>query len=406
MKIISGGITAPLGFKASGIYCGIKKAVFGLSTQPKDLGLIYSQVPTISAGAFTTNKIKAAPVRISQKHLRQKFSQAIIVNSGMANACTGKKGLADAFSMAEAVAGALRIQPNQVLVASTGVIGRLIPIQKVLNSVYRLAALLSKDKANNFVQAIMTTDKSPKQVAVQFTLAGKKVKIGAAAKGAGMINPHLATMLCFITTDCAITKPLLQEALRISLDSSFNTITVDGDMSTNDTVLILANGLAKNKPIYKKDADFNKFAVALNSVTSSLAEMMVKDGEGATKFIKVIVRKAKTKQAAQKIAKRIAHSTLVKTAIYGSDPNWGRVAAACGSAGVNFNADRLDIYLGPYKVLDQGQPVFSNNHKLKDVFKRKEVDITINLNNGRKEAVALTCDLTLDYIKINAHYRT
>lgn len=406
MVKITKGVTAPLGFRASGIYCGLKKAVFGLSSQPKDLGLIYSEVPAISAGVFTTNKIKAAPVIISQRHLKQTFSRAVIVNSGNANCCMGKKGLTDAFTMAQTAARALRIKSNQVLVASTGVIGQPMPIQKIVTHVSRLVSLLSKDKSNNFVRSIMTTDQFPKQIAVQINVAGKKVTIGAVAKGAGMINPHMATMLCFITTDCAITKPILKEALKISMDNSFNAITVDGDMSTNDTVLILANGLAKNKVIDAKDENFNKFVKALTVITSSLAKMIVKDGEGATKFIRVIVKKAKTKQAAQKIAKQIANSNLVKTTLYGSDPNWGRIAAACGAAGVNFNPGKLDIYLGSYKVLNQGQPVNLNNQSLKDICKRKEVDITINLNNGDKEATVLTCDLTLDYIKINAHYRT
>ncbi len=406
MKIISGGVTAPIGFKASGIYCGLKKAVFGLSTQPKDVGLIYSEAPAVSAGVFTSNKVKAAPIIISRSHLRQKFSKAIIVNSGNANCCTGKKGLADAYSMAKAAAMVLRVKPEQILVASTGVIGQPMPIYRIVNSVYKLASLLSKDKNNDFVQAIMTTDKFFKQAAVKFNLGGKIVTIGAAAKGAGMINPHMATMLCFVTTDLAITKPLLKEALQICVNNSFNTITVDGDMSTNDTVLILANGLAKNKLINKKDAGFNKFVPALNAVLSSLAEMIVKDGEGATKFIKIIVKNAKTKQAAGKIAKQIANSNLVKTTIYGSDPNWGRIAASCGAAGVNFNPDKLDIYLGRYKVLNQGQAVIVNNQGLKDIFKKKEVDITIDLNSGKQAAVSLTCDLTLDYIKINAHYRT
>ena len=406
MKIIHEGVTAPTGFKASGIYSGIKKSVFGLSSQPKDVGLIYSDVPAISAGVFTTNKIKAAPVKISQQHLKERFSQAIIVNSGIANCCTGKKGLADALTMARAAAGALRIKTNQVLVASTGVIGHLLPIQSIVNCTAKLAALLNKEKANNFAQAIMTTDKFPKQIAVQFKLDGQKVTIGGTAKGAGMINPHLATMLCFLTTDVVITKPLLKEALKICVNNSFNLITVDGDMSTNDTVLILANGLAKNKIINRKNSNFNKFVAGLNLVTYSLAQMIVQDGEGATKSIKVAVRKAKNKETAQKIAKQIANSTLVKTAIYGNDPNWGRVAAACGASGADFNPDRLDIYFGHHKVLAHGQPLRVNSHRLKEAFKGKEVEITINLNNGQKEAVVLTCDLTLDYIKINAHYQT
>lgn len=413
MKKISGGITAPLGFKASGIYCGIKKAVFGLSRQPKDLGLIYGEVPAVSAGVFTTNRIKAAPVVISQKHLKQKFSRAIIVNSGNANCCTGKKGMLDALAMAKAAARALRLKKEQVLVASTGVIGQMMPMEKIVSHISRLVSLLNK-KDNDFTQAIMTTDQFPKQIAVSINLGGKKVTIGAAAKGAGMINPNMATMLCFITTDCSITKPMLKEALRICVNNTFNAITVDGDMSTNDTVLILANGLAKNKVIDRKNSDFNKFVEALTFVNSLLAEMIVKDGEGATKFIKIIVRKAKSKVAAQKIAKQVANSNLVKTTIYGSDPNWGRIAAACGASGVAFNPHKLDIYLGGVRVLNRGQPCTRTvhgqpvnlNHKLKDVFKRKEVDITIGLNNGQEEATAFTCDLTLDYIKINAHYRT
>lgn len=397
MKRIAGSVTAPLGFVANGIKCGIKKGKM-------DLGLIVSKVPAFVAGVFTTNGLKAAPVKVSKARLKFGRAQAIAVNSGNANCLTGKRGLKDAIDISKFVASSLWVGENDVLVASTGIIGKPLPSDKIKSAIPRLVKGLSKVKEGLVAQAILTTDTHPKKIAVAIKIGKKTVKIGGIAKGAGMICPNMATMLCFLTTDADIELRALKSSLKDAVYNSFNAITVDGDMSTNDTVLILANALAGNHKIKYGSGDYRIFSEALNYVTSYLAEEIVKDGEGATKFIKTEVKGAKVKSDAEKIAKQIANSNLVKTAIAGEDPNIGRVASAAGAAGVKFNESKLDIYLNGTKAVSGGNLIYKNMPKLKELLRKKEITITLDLNQGHHSATVLTCDLTEEYIKINARY--
>jgi len=378
MKIIAGGVTAASGFKANGMSCGIKK-----SGKP-DLALIACDFPSAVASVFTQNSIKAAPIIISQKKMRTKKAQAIIVNSGNANCFTGSFGLLYARRSTELIAQLMNIECDHVLVASTGIIGRPLPYKKIEEAAPRLVAGLSAKNGKKAAQAILTTDKKIKETTVTFSLGGKKVTIGACAKGSGMIQPNMATMLAFITTDCAIAQPLLAQGLRSAVEPSFNSITVDGCMSTNDMVTILASGLAGNKIIKTQGKDFETFCKALNFVCLDLAQKIVLDGEGATKFIEVTVIGAASQAQAKDAALAIANSSLVKTAAYGCDPNWGRVAAAVGSLGLKVSEKDLKIR-------------FSS-------FAQKNITITVDLNCGHQRATVYTCDLTLEYVKINGKY--
>ena len=378
MNIISGGITAAQGFKANGMACGIKK-----SGKP-DLALIACDIPAVAASVFTKNSIKAAPIIVSQKKMRFKKVQAILINSGNANCFTGNFGLLYAQKSTEIIARLLNISDDHVLVASTGMIGRPLPFKKIKDSAFPLVQGLSSHSGVKAAQAILTTDKKVKEAAVEFFLGGKKVKIGACAKGSGMIQPNMATMLGFISTDCAIAEKLLAQALKQAVEPSFNSITVDGCMSTNDMVTIMANGFAKNKIINGPGKDFKIFSEALNYVCLDLAKKIVLDAEGATKFIEVNVTGAKNKSEAKKVAFAIANSNLVKTAAYGGDPNWGRVAAAVGSLGLKISEKDLKIH-------------FSS-------FVKKDIIITVDLNCGEHKATVYTSDLTLEYIKINGKY--
>jgi glutamate N-acetyltransferase/amino-acid N-acetyltransferase len=398
MKIISGGVTAPRGFKAQGINCGIKK-------RKKDLALLYSEVPALAAGVFTGSKIKAAPLLLDLKHLRRSLAQAIIINSGNANSCTGRKGLVSARRMANLTAGKLGVPESSVLVASTGVIGVPLPLEKIEKGIGRIFNRLSYQGGTEAARAIMTTDTLPKEIALEFRIKGKTVKIGAMAKGAGMISPHLATLLVFITTDAFIERRLLKKALKNSVGESFNMITIDGDMSTNDTVLLLANGKAGNSQIKDKTRDCRIFQKALDFTTLSLAKMIVKDGEGATKFVEINLRKAKTLEEAKKAAFSIANSNLVKTALFGEDPNWGRIMSALGQAGIG-QEEKIDIYLGKKKWVSQGYRERLKEREARKILKEPEIKITVDLNRGKKEALVYTCDLSSDYVKINANYRT
>lgn len=378
MKIIQGGVTAALGFKANGMSCGIKK-----SGKP-DLALIACDFAAPAASVFTKNSIKAAPIIVSQEKMRFKKTQAIIVNSGNANCFTGSFGLLYARQSTELIAQLMNINSDHVLVASTGIIGRPLAYKKIEEAAPRLVSGLSAKNGKKAAQAILTTDKQIKEIAVTFSLGGKKVTIGACAKGSGMIQPNMATMLGFITTDCAIAHPLLARALRLAVEPSFNSITVDGCMSTNDMVTILASGLAGNKTIGAPGKDFNVFCQALNFICLDLAKKIVLDAEGATKFIEVTVTGASSQAQAKGAAMAIANSSLVKTAAYGCDPNWGRVAAAVGSLGLKVSEKDLKIR-------------FSS-------FTKKNIAITVDLNCGRQKATVYTCDLTLEYVKINGKY--
>lgn len=403
MKIIKGSVTAPEGFTASGIKSGIKK-------NKVDLALICSSVPAHAAGVFTKNTVKAAPVILSAGNLKNGWAQAIIANSGNANCLNGKNGMKWASRMAAAVSAKTWIDANDVLVASTGIIGKPLPIEKIEAASAALVKGLSKAGESAAARAIMTTDLVPKRIAVAVRIGGKTVKVGGIAKGSGMICPNMATMLCFITTDADIDRKALKSSLKEAVGDSLNMVTVDGDMSTNDTVFVLANGLAANPRIKSgshgplKGKGYKIFCAALKYVMVYLAKEIAKDGEGAGKFIEITVKGAKGKADARKMALEIANSSLVKTAIAGEDPNTGRLASSAGASGVKFNESKLDIYLNGIKIIGGGNADFGLRPKAKKSLKKKEVKITVDLNSGKHSATAWTCDLTEGYIRINARY--
>jgi len=400
MKTQKGGICAPKGFLSSSVKCGLKK-------KTDDLGLIYSKFPAVGDGVFTQNQIQAAPVVISKLHLKESLmAQAIVVNSGSANCCTGQQGLKDAGMTTELIAKQLGLKKEDVLVASTGLIGSFLNMEKVKKGIPALVKGLNQTKSSNFAKAIMTTDTFPKEFVVKIKIDGKEVHIGAAAKGAGMIHPNMATMLCFITTDIYITRRALKLALEEAVNKSFNAITVDGETSTNDSVFILANGAAGNKLIDKADKGFKTFSNALEQVMQELAKMIVKDGEGSTKFATIIVKNCPTYWQGLKVGKRIASSNLLKTCIYGGDPNWGRIVAALGTCGIRIKKDSYDIYMGNEKVVKNGIGTGRKTQQSKNLFKKKEIDITVDLKMGKETAKVWTCDLTEKYVKINAEYPT
>jgi glutamate N-acetyltransferase/amino-acid N-acetyltransferase len=378
MRVIKGGITAPLGYKASGIHCGIKR-----SGKP-DLGLIYCDKPATTVGVFTKNSIKAAPLVVTMRKIKKGIAQAIVVNSGNANCYTGPFGLKYAEQSTQVVAGLLGVDPDRVLVSSTGIIGKQLPFNKIRDGAPELVKGLSTVGGTKFARAIMTTDLKLKEIAVVVTIGGKKVTIGACGKGSGMIEPNMATMLGFVTTDAAVSSKMLKLALSRATEKSFNAITVDGCMSTNDMVTLMANGAAGNKAITKEGKDFETFYDALEHVCIDLSKKIVLDGEGATKFIEINVSGAKDFKQAKEIAMKVANSNLVKTAAFGSNPNWGRVAAAVGALGLKIAED--DLKIG-----------FSS-------FKEKNISIKVGLNLGRAEATVWTSDLSYDYVKINAEY--
>ena len=397
---VKGGVTAPSGFRASGIKAGIK-------SNKKDMALIVSDCPAKAAGVFTLNQVKAAPVMLCRKRLQNKPSaQAIIVNSGNANACTGRQGLADAEAMAALTAGLLPINPALALVCSTGTIGLSLPMKKIQAGINLAVRSLSRRGGNEAAAAIMTTDTRAKQAAVRFQLNGKKVTIGAMAKGAGMIAPNMATLLVFITTDAAIEAGPLQTALSEAVEASFNRILVDGDQSTNDTVLCLANGLAGNKAIVKGRPEMELFQAALTAVCQKLAHLIVADGEGVTKVVNIMVKGAKGAGDAEKVARAIARSLLVKTSWFGADPNWGRVICAVGYSGANVVPGKICIYYNGQAAVINGKSSGLQADKLKKIISGKEFSIEVNLCLGRGSYSMLTCDCSLDYVKINADYMT
>lgn len=395
-----GGVTAPKGFLAAGMYCGIRKA-------KKDIGMIVSETPAAVAGVFTLNKTQAAPILVDKAQLaKSDLCSAIIVNSGNANACTGERGLNDAWDMVRATAEALNLPEEQVMVSSTGVIGQYMPMEKVLPAMKELASGLSRSGNKDVAEAIMTTDTYPKEVAVQFTLGDVMVTIGGVAKGSGMIAPNMATMLGFITTDAAISQPLLMKALRAANNRSFNRITVDGDMSTNDQVLVLANGLAQNASFGENSEEFVLFSAALEYVLIKLAKMIARDGEGATKLIEIQVKGARTEDEAAQVGKAVANSNLVKTAIHGADANWGRILAAVGYSGVNINPDDVEISFNDLPVLKKNYEIVLDEEKARQILLQENVLIVIDLNQGTEFARFWTCDLTKEYVHINASYRS
>ncbi len=397
----SGGITAALGFQATGIHCGVKKA-------KKDLSLVYSLQPAHAAGMFTTNKVQAAPILVNKQQLAHSPSvRALLVNSGNANACTGEKGLEDAWTMVRTTASLLQIPNNEVLISSTGVIGQYLPIKRITTGIAMAVPHLSESGHTDAAEAIMTTDTFVKEYAVKTQIDGKDVTVGGMAKGSGMIAPNMATMLAFITTDAAIAPSVLQHALRQSVERTFNRISVDGDTSTNDMVVILANGMAGNKQIETvNDPGYDALNTATEQVLRELSKMIVLDGEGATKLVEVKVVGADTQEMAVSAARSICNSNLVKTAIHGEDANWGRILAAVGYSGIDFNPAHVEIFFDDVPILRKNYSINFSEAEAKRVLSKKELTITVRLNGGGEEATFWTCDLSKEYIAINANYRT
>lgn len=394
MRKIKGGITAPAGFKAAGVACGIKDG-------KKDLAIVVSETDCVAAGVFTTNRVKAAPVEVTRRHLRgRKSARAVVVSSGNANSCTGEKGHQDALRMTELCGERLGIPSREVLVASTGTIGKVLPMEKVEEGIRLAAEALRKNGAHDAAEAILTTDTVTKEVALAETIAGTRVRLGAMAKGAGMIEPNMATMLAFITTDVLIEENALQECLTIAVNRSFNRITVDGDQSTNDMVLAFANGLAGNKKI-GRGANKRLLQNMLDAACSELARMIVKDGEGATRFIAVTVKGSRSPAEADRAARAVANSNLVKTALHGGSPNWGRIMAALGYSGARVKRDLVDVYLCGTRVARDGAPTDFSARKLFSALQRKEIEIIIDLNSGDAGQTVWTCDFSAEYVEIN-----
>jgi glutamate N-acetyltransferase/amino-acid N-acetyltransferase len=396
VKAIKGGVTAPAGYRAGSVHCGVKA---GNLTKP-DVALIFSESAAVAAGTFTTNQVKAAPVLVSTGHLRNGTARAIIANSGNANACTGAKGLLAARGMCRATAKALGVGMREVLVCSTGRIGVQLPMSKLEAAIAKLPRALGGN-GRKAAEAIMTSDSFPKEMAVECEIGGRAVRVGGIAKGAGMIDPTMATMLSFITTDAAIAKRDLQKALRASVDQSFNRITVDGDMSTNDTVLALANGRAGNAPLRWGTAEMASFQAALDHVTAALARMIVKDGEGVSRFIDLHVSGARTDAEARLAARAVANSMLVKCAWYGGDPNWGRIMDAVGYSGARIREGRIRIAYNGVTAVEHGMPADTAPARLRAVAKKKEFTITVDLGLGRGTHRIWTTDLTTKYVEFN-----
>ncbi len=398
---ITGGVTAPKGFTAAGIHCGIKKV-------KRDLALVYSDTPAVAAGVFTTSRAPAAPVSIDRQQLAGGSPvRAIIVNSGNANACTGERGTSDAWEMVHSTAVALGIPSPEVLISSTGVIGQYLPIAEIRKGIPEAVAMLDAAGHAAAAEAIMTTDKFSKETETTVEIGGVPVTLGGMAKGSGMIAPNMATMLAFITTDAAISRPVLDEALRTASDRSFNRISVDGDTSTNDMALILANGCAGNPVISSASGDdYRIFYQALEALLVRLSRMIVTDGEGATKIVEIRVTAADTEQNAVQAAKAVANSNLVKTAIHGEDANWGRIIAAIGYSGIEFDPAEVEIFFDGVPILRRGYVINFSESEAKKVLQQKELTITVDLNRGQAAASFLTCDLSKEYVAINANYRT
>ena len=393
--IKAGNVTSAKGFLSSGIHAGLKAG------REKDMALLVSTCPADAAGAFTTNQVKAGPVRVSQQHLKNGKVRAIIINSGNANACTGVRGIADAKRMTVATAVALRCKPQEVLVCSTGRIGVPLPIRKVLRGIRNCARILKPGRGSVAARAIMTSDTVRKEGAVRLSLGGRRVVIGAMAKGAGMIHPNMATMLCVVTTDAAVDRATLARVTSEAVEQSFNRISVDGDMSTNDTVLVLANGAAGNRPLKSYDADMGKFAAALKMVMLEMAKKIVGDGEGMTRVIELAVTGAATEADAKKMAEAVVRSALVKTSWHGGDPNWGRIMGAIGASGARMREELVDIHYDGVAAVRGGVAAATPMGRLRAAARRSRVSIQVNLNLGKGSYAMLTTDLSEKYVRIN-----
>lgn len=397
MKIIDGTIASPLGFSADGLHAGFKK-------KKLDFGWIVSEVPASVAGVYTTNKVIAAPLLVTKASIQKSQKlQAIVVNSGVANSCTGQQGLDAAYEMQRLAAQKLQIEPDLVGLASTGVIGEQLPMDTLKNG---LSQILVSGKAEDFAEAILTTDTCTKTCVVTEEFGTDLVTMAGVAKGSGMIHPNMATMLAFITCDANISSATLQAALSQHVESTFNQITVDGDTSTNDMVLVMANGYRQNEEILPDTEEFEKFSKMLRYLMADLAKKIAKDGEGATKLIEVNVRHAKDEQSGRMIAKSVVGSSLVKTAIFGQDPNWGRILAAIGYARADVSVDNIDIWIEGIPVMQASSPVAFDPEETRDAMAGELLTLTIDLHDGDSEAQAWGCDLSYDYVKINALYRT
>ena len=397
MKIIDGTIASPLGFSADGLHAGFKK-------KKLDFGWIVSEVPASVAGVYTTNKVIAAPLLVTKASIQKSQKlQAIVVNSGVANSCTGQQGLDAAYEMQRLTAQKLKIEPDLVGLASTGVIGEQLPMDALKNG---LSQILVSGKAEDFAEAILTTDTCTKTCVVTEEFGSDLVTMAGGAKGSGMIHPNMATMLAFITCDANISSATLQAALSQHVETTFNQITVDGDTSTNDMVLVMANGCRQNEEIQPDTEEFEKFSKMLRYLMADLAKKIAKDGEGATKLIEVNVRHAKDEQSGRMIAKSVVGSSLVKTAIFGQDPNWGRILAAIGYAGADVSVDDIDIWIEGIPVMQASSPVAFDPEETSDAMAGELLTLTIDLHDGDAEAQAWGCDLSYDYVKINALYRT
>ncbi len=396
-KQVKGGITAAKGYRAAAVFAGIKSSNKGRD----DMALVASVIPAVAAGVFTTNRVKAAPVRVSRAHLRSPHACAVLLNSGNANACTGPCGIAAAKSLAGAAADALECGVRRVFVCSTGRIGVPLPLEKMAARIPELAARLSPANGAAAARAIMTSDTFAKEYAVEVKAPGGTFRVGGMAKGAGMIDPNMATMLCVVTTDAKISKRPLQNALHAAVERSFNRITVDGDMSTNDTVLLLANGAAGGAAIKTGSADCGLFTEALNEVCLKLAHMIVEDGEGVSKFVTVQVRGASSMQAARKVAEAIANSMLVKCAWAGNDPNWGRILDAAGYCGVRIREELVDIYYDGLAAVRGGMAAATPKEKLVEAVSGRRFSVTVDLHQGRAAYTAYTTDLTEKYVELN-----
>ena len=404
MEIISGGVCAAKGFTASGVHCGIRK-----NRTKRDLALIFSEKRAAAAAVYTTNLVKGAPLTVTKQHLKDGFAQAIICNSGNANTCNAD-GIEIAEKMSDCLGSALGIPADDVVVASTGVIGQPLDIEPIKSGIPELVKSLSADGSEQAAEGIMTTDTKIKEIAVSFNIGGKECRIGGIAKGSGMIHPNMATMLVFITTDCAISREMLSKALSSDIKNTFNMVSVDGDTSTNDMVTVLANGMAENPEITADGEDFKTFMQALNTVTVHLCRMIAGDGEGATKLIECRVTGAKDEDTAKTVAKAVICSSLTKAAMFGADANWGRVLCAIGYSGADVDVNKTAVSFksakGEIAVCENGAGIPFSEEKAKEILLEDEIEILVDFGSGDGAATAWGCDLTYDYVKINGDYRT
>ena len=404
IKEIAGSVTAPIGYSATGAHIGLKK-------KKKDLTIIKSEISATTSGVFTQNLVKAAPVLWNQQIVNNKV-KAIVVNSGNANACTGELGFKHTEIMAQTLADCINATKEEIIVSSTGVIGVHLPIDKIVEGIKTVVSTLetTREAAKRAAEGIITTDTYTKEIAVEVEIGGKPVRIGGMAKGSGMIHPNMATMLSFVTTDADISKIMLDKALKDSVENTYNMISVDGDTSTNDMVIVLANAMAQNTSITEENENYFKFKSALDYVNKYLAKQIVNDGEGVTKVLEVVVKGTSTKDDARKIAKSIICSNLVKTAFFGEDANWGRILCAAGYSGANFNPEKTSISFsslgGEITLFSNGEPLNFDEDKALQILKERKIQILLSLQEGTEEAAAWGCDLSYEYVKINGEYRT